>query len=59
MSQPQTKRLILTLRAEDYARLEHAAAAQVRAPEQQAQYIIRRALSRVRATLKNEEVPVT
>ena len=53
----QTKRLILALPAADYDRLVNVAASQVREPEQQAQYIIRRALSRQGAIVnpKNQE----
>jgi hypothetical protein len=44
-----TKLMVLTLPERDYERLATLARLQVREPEQQASYIVRRAVSRIRA----------
>jgi hypothetical protein len=59
MSEPKYKRMILVLKPDDYERLTSVAQRQVRAPEQQAEYYIRRALSRQTIIPKNQEASVT
>jgi hypothetical protein len=56
MPEPKLKSMILALKPEEYQRLADVARRQVREPEQQAAYYVRRALSRVSVTPKNTEV---